>query len=203
MLIFLKGLIIGFAIAAPVGPIGLLCIQRSLHHGFKIGLLTGLGAALADGCYGVIAGFGLTAVSTFLIQHKLIIQMLGGLFLIFLGGKLFVSQIASSDEKQDAEKSSWHAFLSTYFLTLSNPATILSFIAIFAGLGLGSTHTNYVHAVLLVLGVILGSSTWWLLLSGGVAFVLHHRLSENSIKYINYLSGVIIMLLGLMVLLRI
>ena len=85
--LFIKGLIIGFAIAAPVGPIGVLCIQRSLHNGFKIGLMTGLGAAFADGSYGLIAGFGLTALSSLLINHQFLIRLVGGLFLIYLGIK--------------------------------------------------------------------------------------------------------------------
>src|SRR6185295_11026735 len=90
--LFLKGLIIGFAIAAPVGPIGVLCIQRSLHDGFKIGLMTGFGAALADGTYGLIAGFGLTALSSLLIDHQFWIRLIGGLFLLYLGIKLFLTQ---------------------------------------------------------------------------------------------------------------
>src|SRR4029077_8267163 len=90
--LFIKGLIIGFAIAAPVGPIGILCIQRSLHDGFKIGLMTGMGAALADGTYGLIAGFGLTAISALLIHYQIAIRIIGGLYLLYLGIKLILTK---------------------------------------------------------------------------------------------------------------
>lgn len=97
----------------------------------------------------------------------------------------------------NSDRSSWHAFITTFLLTLTNPATILSFIAVFAGLGLGTTTTNYAHAVSLVLGIIFGSAIWWLLLSCGVAFVLHHRLSPNIMRRINRFSGIIIFVFGI------
>src|SRR3990167_9228812 len=179
--LFLKGLIIGFAIAAPVGHIGVLCIQRSLHDGFKIGLMTGLGAAFADGTYGLIAGFGLTALSSFLTNHQFWIRLIGGLFLLYLGIKLFLT---TPREKSagNSDRSPWHALLTTFLLTLANPGTILSFIAVFAGLGLGTTYADYIHAIVLVLGITLGSAIWWLLLSSGVAFILHHRLNPASLR---------------------
>lgn len=194
--ILIKGLIIGFAIAAPVGPIGILCIQRSLHDGFKIGLMTGLGAALADGTYGLIAGFGLTAISSVLIQHQLWIRLIGGVFLLYLGIKLFFKQ-PGEKSAGDSDKSPWHALATTFLLTLTNPATILSFLAVFAGLGLGTTNTGFNHAIALVLGIIFGSAIWWLLLSGGVAFVLHHRLSPTVMRGINRFSGIIILAFGI------
>ncbi len=194
--LFIKGLIIGFAIAAPVGPIGVLCIQRSLHDGFKIGLMTGLGAALADGTYGLIAGFGLTALSSLLIDHQFWIRLIGGLFLLYLGIKLFLTP-PREKSVGNSDRSAWHALGTTFFLTLTNPATILSFIAIFAGLGLVQTGSDYVHAIVLVLGITLGSATWWLLLSGGVAFILHHRLSPAVMKNINRISGIIILSFGI------
>jgi len=194
--LFIKGLIIGFAIAAPVGPIGVLCIQRSLHDGFKIGLMTGLGAAFADGTYGMIAGFGLTALSSFLIGNSTWIRLFGGLFLLYLGIKLFFT---SPQEKSAGhpDRSPWHAFGTTFLLTLTNPVTILSFIAIFAGLGLAQTSYDYMHAIILVLGITIGSAVWWLLLSGGVAFILHHRLSPTVMRNINRFSGLIIFIFGI------
>lgn len=193
--LFIKGLIIGFAIAAPVGPIGVLCIQRSLYDGFKIGLMTGLGAALADGTYGLIAGFGLTALSSLLISHQFWIRLIGGLFLLYLGIKLF---LAPSREKSanTSDHSSWHALSTTYLLTITNPVTILSFVAIFAGFGLSQTSSDYTQAIILVLGITLGSAMWWLLLSSGVAFILHHRLSPALMKNINRISGFIILSFG-------
>lgn len=195
--LLLKGLIIGFAIAAPVGPIGVLCIQRSLHDGFKIGLMTGMGAALADGTYGLVAGFGLTAVSFFLIKYQIAIRIVGGIYLLYLGIKLLLTKPRETTETKNNEKSPWHAFATTYFLTLTNPATILSFVAIFAGLGLGTQSTDVLGALVLVFGTILGSAAWWLLLSGGVAFILHHRMTENTMRYINWMSGIILIAFGL------
>jgi threonine/homoserine/homoserine lactone efflux protein len=195
-LLFLKGIIIGLAIAAPVGPIGILCIQRSLQDGFKIGLMTGMGAALADGTYGLIAAFGLTAVSSLLVAQQFWIRLLGGLFLLYLGTKLFFTKTHERTMQNTPDKSPWHACMTTYFLTLTNPMTILSFVAVFAGLGLGSTHTEYDQAIGLVLGITLGSAIWWLLLSGGVAFILHHRMSSNAMRVINRFSGLIILGFG-------
>lgn len=197
--LFIKGLLIGFAIAAPVGPIGLLCIHRSLANGFKMGLMTGLGAAFADGVYGCVAAFGLTAVSTLLISHQLWIRVIGGLFLIYFGLKLFFKK-ACDHAKNNHEKSILHAFTTTFFLTLTNPMTILSFVAIFAGLGIGTEHPNFMHAAMMVFGVIIGSALWWIMLSGLVSRFLHHKMNEKTMKFINKLSGVIILLFGLMAL---
>ena len=195
--LLLKGLLIGFAIAAPVGPIGVLCIQRSLHDGFKVGLMTGMGAAFADGTYGLIAGFGLTAVSSFLNNYQIAIRIIGGVYLLYLGLKLILTKPKERSEVGSSDRSPWHAFLTTYFLTLTNPTTILSFIAIFAGLGLGTVKSDFMHAIILVLGIIIGSAAWWFILSGGIAFILHHRITKNTVKYINWMSGIIILLFGI------
>ena len=199
-LLLLKGLIIGFAIAAPVGPIGILCIQRSLHDGFKIGLMTGMGAALADGTYGLIAGFGLTAISSILVNHQLWIRIIGGLFLIYLGIKTLLTPPRDRSTERNSDKSPWHAFATTYILTLTNPMTILSFVAIFAGLGLGAAETNYINAIFLVVGITLGSAIWWLLLSGGVAYILHKRVTSSSMRIINWMSGSVLIIFGLIAL---
>lgn len=195
--LLLKGLVIGFAIAAPVGPIGILCIQRSLHDGFKVGLMTGIGAALADGTYGLIAGFGLTAISSLLISHQFWIRIIGGVFLLYLGIKILFTPLRKQSINRKSDKSPWHACATTYFLTITNPMTILSFIAIFASLGLANTTTNYTDAVFLVIGITLGSAIWWLLLSGGIAYILHKRINDSLMRVINWISGGIILIFGL------
>lgn len=195
--LFIKGLIIGLAIAAPVGPIGILCIQRSLRYGFRIGFMTGMGAATADGLYGLVAAFGLTAISTILMSHQFWIRIVGGLFLIYLGIKLFLTKPSKEQTKNNSDHSAWHSYATTIFLTLTNPMTILSFMAIFAGLGLGSQHNDYAGAMLLVFGIFIGSLLWWIFLSGGVAYVLHHRITSASMKIINRISGSILLLFGL------
>jgi threonine/homoserine/homoserine lactone efflux protein len=195
ILLFLKGLMIGLAIAAPVGPIGILCIQRSLHDGFKIGFMTGMGAALADGTYGLMAGFGLTAISTLLMTHQFWIHLIGGLFLLYLGVKIFLTH-PKDRSIGSFDKSSGQVLGTTYLLTLTNPTTILSFIAVFAGVGLGTTNPSFIDAVILVLGITLGSAIWWFLLSGGVAYILHHRLIPTLMQWINRISGTIILCFG-------
>jgi threonine/homoserine/homoserine lactone efflux protein len=196
---FVKGLVIGFSIAAPVGPIGVLCIQRTLAEGRASGLVSGLGAATADGIYGCIAGFGLTFVSNVLIGHQVWLRLIGGAFLCYLGLKTFLARPA--EEAASAKGGGLAgAYVSTFFLTLTNPMTILAFAAIFAGLGLGATEGNYVSAVLLVCGVFLGSALWWLMLSGGVG-LLRTRFTLHGLRWVNRIAGLIITGFGLVVLL--
>ena len=190
----LKGVIIGFSIAAPVGPIGILCIRRSLADGRHMGLATGLGAATADAMYGCIAGVGLTAISSFLVGQKLWLGLLGGLFLCYLGVKTFITRPA--EKPADAAANGlFSAFLSTFFLTATNPMTILSFVAVFAGFGLGGS-TDYFSAAALVTGVFIGSGLWWVLLSTGVAF-FRSRVNSGWMAAVNRASGAIMLAFGL------
>ncbi len=131
--LFLKGLLIGFSIAAPVGPIGVLCIRRTLASGRTIGLLSGLGAATADALYGSLAAFGLTAISGFLVRQQGLLRLLGGAFLCYLGLRAILTRPANA-ASLNSPASHVNAYSSTFFLTLTNPLTILSFAAIFAGL---------------------------------------------------------------------
>ncbi len=195
----IKGLIIGFSIAAPVGPIGILCIQRSLKEGNLAGFITGIGAATADAIYGAIAAFGLTIISYFLLQHQFAIQLCGGIFLFYLGLKTFFAKTAQNKIHEKTQSSLVKIYTATFFLTLTNPMTILSFMGTFAGLGLGTSHTKYSHAISLVIGVFLGSLLWWLILSTVVSRIFHHKLSDTAIHYINQFSGSIILLFGFVV----
>ena len=131
----LRGLVIGFSIAAPVGPIGVLCIRRTLADGRATGLAVGLGAAAADAVYGAVAGFGLTAVSGLLASHEGLLRLVGGLFLCYLGIRTFLSRPADHAARAGGT-GLLGAFAATFGLTLANPATILSFVAVFAGLGI-------------------------------------------------------------------
>ena len=190
----LKGMAIGFAIAAPVGPIGVLCIRRSLAEGRQIGLVTGLGAATADAAYGCVAAFGLTTVSGFLVGQRWWLAFPGGVFLCYLGVRTFIGKPAS---QAAAVRGSGllSAYFSTLLLTLTNPVTILSFAAVFAGFGLGVT-PDYLAAGTLVAGVFLGSALWWLLLSNGVA-LFRSRVSSTWMQTVNRLSGGFLFALGL------
>jgi threonine/homoserine/homoserine lactone efflux protein len=187
---FLKGMLIGFSIAAPVGPIGLLCIQRTIAYGRKSGLVSGLGAATADGFYGMVAGLGLTAVSAPLISFQVWVRLVGGAFLLYLGIRTLLSAPAA-DAAASTHRGLLSDYVSTVFLTLTNPVTILSFAAVFAGVGLLNSSRDFASAIALVVGVVLGSSTWWLALSGGISF-FRERFTEGSMRIVNTLSGAIL-----------
>jgi threonine/homoserine/homoserine lactone efflux protein len=190
----LKGLAIGFSIAAPVGPVGLLCIRRSLAEGRQVGLATGLGAATADAGYGCVAGFGLTAVSSFLVGQKLWLGLIGGLFLCYLGVRTFRSCPATAPAPVRGT-GLLSAYFSTFLLTLTNPMTILSFAAVFTGFGLG-TSSDYGAAGALVAGVFIGSALWWLLLSSGAA-LFRSQVNFTWMQAVNRVSGLIIFGFGL------
>jgi threonine/homoserine/homoserine lactone efflux protein len=193
-LIFLKGFIIGISIAAPVGPIGILCIQRTITYGKLNGLATGLGAASADAVYGFIAAFGLTFISNFLVAQQTWFRIIGGGFLIYLGLRAFFSTPDNSKTDTNSQNHA-SAYGTTFLLTLSNPMTILSFAAIFSGFGLVDTSIQYGSASLMVIGVFLGSATWWLFLSGGTN--LFRKKLNQKLAWINKLSGVVITLFGI------
>jgi threonine/homoserine/homoserine lactone efflux protein len=207
-----RGLLIGFSIAMPVGPIGLLCLQRTLLRGRLVGLVTGLGAATADALYGTIAGLGLTFISSFLVSQQGWLRFFGGLFLCYLGIRTLVhlgmqnwDPGAPGDPALQNPKSKIQnrdligAYGSTVVLTLANPLTILSFVAVFAGLGVGGAAGNYATAVLLVAGVFLGSACWWLILSSGAA-LLRTRLAPRHLGWASRASGVLILGFGLLAL---
>jgi len=198
---FLKGVILGFSIAAPVGPIGVLCIRKTLQFGGYSGFISGLGAAFADAIYAVIAAFGLTFISNFLLTGKLWIHLVGGGFLLYLGWSTFIAKPAP-ESKETSHMSFLGDFISTFFLTITSPMTILAFLAIFAGLGLSCDPGEYLKAGQLVLGVFIGSALWWLILSGGVT-LFRKRVSPKVMTWINRIAGLIIFSFGVAALISI
>ncbi len=195
----LRGLVVGFSIAAPVGPIGVLCIRRTLVDGRAAGLAAGLGAATADALYGAVAAFGLTAVSGLLARHEGWLRLIGGAFLCYLGLRAFLARPSGDATRADVRGLA-ATYASTFVLTLTNPMTILSFAAIFAGLGVVGVRGSYASAAVLVVGVFLGSALWWLILSGGVG-AFRAAVSPRGLAWVNRLSGVILAGFGLVVLL--
>jgi threonine/homoserine/homoserine lactone efflux protein len=196
---FFKGLVVGFLIAAPVGPVGLLCIQRTLSEGKVHGLVSGLGAATADAIFGSIAALGLTFVSNFLVEEQFWLRLFGGLFLCYLGGKTFFSKSAGQASSANAPRHISN-YGSTLLLAFTNPITILVFAAVFAGLGLVSSGTHYFSVGLSVAGVFIGSALWWFVLCGA-AGILHGKISYGILTGLNRISGIIVTVFGLVILL--
>ncbi|MFC1659807.1 LysE/ArgO family amino acid transporter [Pseudomonadota bacterium] len=203
--VFLKGFVLGLSIASLIGPIAILCIKKSLDDGCLSGFSIGLGAAVADGVYGSIAAFGLAVVTSFLTNHTTILRIIGGLFLLYLGIKAIRSSFDTKKIKAAKIRKNgalFKNFISTFFLTMTNPATIFAFIAIFAGLGVVG-YKETLLSVIMVAGVFLGSAMFYL----GLSFIIGligHKLSTKTIHKISIVSGLIILgfggwsLLGLM-----
>jgi threonine/homoserine/homoserine lactone efflux protein len=187
---FMKGLAFGFILAATVGPMWVLCFRRTMASGALVGLASGMGIAVADGFYGAVAAFGVTAISGFLLTHAFWLGLLGAAFLVYLGVKTLVAKPElRAGEEQTLSLAA--AFLSTLGLTLTNPPTILAFAAIFAGLGLASSG-DYTAAAWIVLGVFLGSAAWWVFLALA-AGKLRGRVGPGLARGINVVSGVSIL----------
>lgn len=191
-MIFLRAFLIGISIAAPVGPIGVLCIRRTLSNGKLAGFLSGMGAATADMFYGAIAAFGLTVITNLLVENAFWLKLIGGLFLVYLGVKTFMEKPAEK-AAQAKQGGYFSMYLSTFFLTITNPITILSFAAIFAGTMIGQDMGS---PLVMVAGVFTGSASWWLALSFGVG-LMRDKLSQTHMAWINRISGTIIILFGI------
>jgi threonine/homoserine/homoserine lactone efflux protein len=192
--IIITGAVVGFCIAAPVGPIGALTIRRTLAQGRVMGFVTGLGAATADAAYGAVAAFGLTFITGLLMALQGWLRGAGGIFLIFLGIATFRAAPAPPNQEQRAI-GLLSAYATTALLTLSNPTTILSFLGIFAALGLQEATSNYRSASVFVLGVFLGSTFWWLILSSGVG-LLRPRITDGGLHWVNKVSGILVAVFG-------
>ena len=189
-----RGLLVGFTIAAAVGPISILTIRRTIAHGRVYGLVSGLGVAAADASYGAVAAFGLTAVTSILVGERTALAVVGGVFLIWLAIRTIRARPASSPAVTDERPGLAAAFLSIYGLTMTNPMTILSFAGIFAALGLSGR--GGLDAALLTLGVFLGSSLWWVGLTAVVGR-LRERITPGVLLWINRVSGTILLVFAL------
>lgn len=185
-------MIIGLSIAAPVGPIGVLCIRRTLSAGRTAGLVSGLGAATADALYGAAAAFGLTALTALLTAQARWLGLVGGAFLLYLGLRTIFSPPAQADLSQENQTQLWGMYASTLALTLANPATILAFMGIYAGLG-GAAEGG---GLLMVLGVFCGSALWWLSLSWLISLLRGVAARPAFMAWINRLSGAVLCLAG-------
>jgi threonine/homoserine/homoserine lactone efflux protein len=195
MSLLLKGLIVGFCLAAPVGPIAALCVQRTISKRWVSGIVSGLGAAAADAFYGAVAAFGATIVSEFLISERAWMQRVGGVILIFMGLRLFMAKPV--EEKQESNgKGLTGDFLSTFLLTLTNPMTFVAFAAVFTTMGIGAVRGRPILTAELVGGVFLGSMLWWAILCGG-AHALRHHFDYGKLTKINRGTGIFVIGVGL------
>jgi threonine/homoserine/homoserine lactone efflux protein len=192
--LLLKGAGIGFAVAAPVGPIGMLCIRTTLERGRVAGFAAGLGAAVADAIYGAIGVLGVTAISGYIEAQRFWLELGGGIFVILFGIHLGITKPNIGNGNEEIPVSLWADFMKTLVLTLANPSTILTFMAIFAGVP-GAAASSMAAVPVTVLGVLLGSAGWWLFLSQGVG-VIRHKISERALKWMNWAAGLLLVAFG-------
>jgi len=188
---FLRGVVIGFAIAAPVGPIGVLCIRRTIAGGMRIGFVSGLGAAIADALYAGIATFALALATAYVARLTQPLHLIGGAFLLWLGVTTALRAAPAAGAGRPAPRAYAGAFLSTFALTAVNPATIVSFAAVIAGAVFGAHPPLGFAAVRLVAGVFAGSALWWLVLSAGVGIV-RRGLTPRAMRAVNVVSGIVL-----------
>lgn len=197
--LFLKGFVIGLMVAVPVGPIGLLCVNRTLHKGPAYGLVSGLGVATADAISAGIVALGLTLVSTFLIDQQTWLRLIGGLFLCYVGVSIVLTH-PHEQSNSAKENNLLRAYASTFLLTLTNPLTVLSFVAIYAAWGIEDLTGHYLASAILTAGVFCGSGSWWVVLSSSMPAV-QLMFSHSGLRWVHRISGAIIAGFGFIVLL--
>jgi threonine/homoserine/homoserine lactone efflux protein len=205
VVLIISGVLIGFFVALPIGPVNLICIRRTLRCGSFHGFVSGLGAALGDGLFAAITGFGFTAVAQLIVGFSTALQLIGGLLLLSFGIRTFFAPPPPRfDERlaanENGASSHVRSMASTFALTISNPATLFGFTALFAGLGgLAGENPSFFAAAIVVLGVFCGSTLWWLTLTTVVG-LLHARINDHTVRVINEISGGLFALFGVTVL---
>jgi threonine/homoserine/homoserine lactone efflux protein len=197
--LLLQGVMMGLVVAVPVGPLGLLCINRALMMGPTHGLFSGLGVATADALAAAIAALGITLISSFLSTHQVLLRLIGGAFLCYLGHAIYTAKPASQAPMKSIN-GLLGCYMTTLLLTVSNPVTILSFVAIYAGWHVPSLHGHYAAAATLTLGVFAGSALWWVGLFLGLT-IFHERFNLRLLFWVHRVSGVVIAVFGVIVLL--
>jgi threonine/homoserine/homoserine lactone efflux protein len=191
----LKGIAVGIAIALPVGPVGVLCVRRTIFEGRWAGLVSGLGAVSADTIFGIIAGFSLTVVKNVLLDYQNLLRGGGGLFLIYLGVSALLKHVVRTETHDTSAETLLGAYFTTFALTISNPITILAFLGIFAAVGFTGVEATLGRAGMLVVGVLLGSLLWWVGLCLG-AGLFRKSFDEAHLMWMNRISGGVLTLSG-------
>ena len=194
MLFILKGISIGFSIAAPIGPVGVLCIRRTLQKGKTSGFVSGLGSSSASFLYGVTLIFGFSFFSNFLLEEQFWLRLIGGIFLILMGLKILRSQFELT-EKKSSSQTLLQDYISTFFLNITNPITLVSYFAIFSSYGFAEGQAITSSTPFLLIGIFIGSALWWAILSNGISF-FRNRLNQRVLLYINRIAGLIVVSFG-------
>ncbi|MBV8133234.1 MAG: LysE family transporter [Alphaproteobacteria bacterium] len=195
LVFFLKGVAIGLIIAVPVGPVGVMCVRRTIFQGRLAGFVSGLGAATADAVFGIIAGFGLTVVADWLFGYESWLRAAGGCYLVYVGGSALASEPPAKRPSQPDPETLFRDYASTFGLTLINPVTIVAFLGIFAAVGLSGEEATLGRAAILVLGVWIGSLLWWSGLSFGIG-LFGGSFGRRHLAWINRGSGGILLATG-------
>jgi threonine/homoserine/homoserine lactone efflux protein len=206
VVLFLTGIVIGLLVAAPIGPVNLICIRRTLAYGPLNGFFSGLGGAVGDGIFAIIAAFGLTAVAHLIEAFATPLKLVGGLMLIGFGVHNFRAEVTDPrygcpiNLREKGESTLAGAILSTFALTVTNPATLLGFLAIFTGLGtVSGVRATFFDAAMTVAGVITGSAGWWFSVTATTG-IFHRSIDAKVMRWINHISGVLVTGFGLVVL---
>lgn len=201
--LFWKGFFVGLMVTIPLGPIGVLCVQRTLNKGRLSGFISGLGAAMADTIFAIIAGFGIKFIISFIKSQQLYFQIFGGIVVIFLGIHIFYTNPVRQLRLQRLNRNKLSQdFLSVFLLTITNPMAVLFFIAMFAGINISETDHTFIKMMSLVIGVSAGAASWWFLLSSFVSF-WRHRFRLKNIWWMNKVAGVIVFFIGILAILSI
>ena len=200
---FIKGLVLGYITSIPLGPIGIIVVQRTLSKGKLSGFISGLGAASVDTLLAVIAGLGLSFIIDFIHDYNILFKLFGGLIIIFIGSRIFFKSPVRQARERKLKKSSLHTdYLSVVALTLSNPLAVFLFIAVFAGLNIVNGVKDFISLGFVFSGVFIGASLWWLTLTSFVN-IYRDKFRLKNLWWLNKITGVIIVILGLATLISI
>ena len=201
--LFFKGIIVGLLVSVPLGPVGVLCIQRTLNKGRLAGFVSGLGAAVADTIFAIIAGFGLTIIINFIEERHVYFQIIGGLFVLYIGLRIFYTNPVKQLKLQRLKKTQLSQdFVSIFLLTLSNPMAIFLFLAIMAAINVASDKLSIIEISLLTAGISAGAILWWFMLST-IANRFRKKIRLRNIWWLNKITGSVVFLFGLLVLISI
>ncbi len=200
ILFLCKGMLVGIAVSAPIGPASIMCIRRTIHSGWWLGIASGLGVAVADTLYGCIAGVGLTSIADQIVEWLTKLRFVGGLFLIILGAALYLTTPKKIPKHYYAQ-SFFPAFFSTLGITLANPLMFVLFAALFAAAGLDDLSQDVDLVGFLILGIFLGSMAWWCCFCW-VLTLLQNHISFSTLTWTNKISGIVIVIFGLLAMIR-